>query len=153
MADRGRDRGSEDAADKTTGQWLALVLGAMFTLAGIAGFFVTGLSDFANNSDKTLMGLEVNPLHNLVHLALGLLGLALWRRRDTARAYGWITSAGYGLVFLYGLIAVGNDDPNLLSINAADNAFHLAVALGGVATALLAVPRRGRGSIRSARTA
>ena len=136
---------TRDHTDKTPGQWLALALGAAFTLAGIAGFFVTGLEDFANNSDKTLLGLEVNPLHNIVHLTLGLLGLAMWRRRDTARTYGLLTFAGYMVVFFYGLAVSGNEGPNLLSLNAADNAFHFATALAGAATAALA-DRRGIGT-------
>lgn len=130
------DGGAYD--DKTPGQWLALGLGVLFTLVGTLGFFVTGFDDFASNSDKTLLGLEINPLHNLVHLALGLLGLGMWRRRDSAKAYGWITFAGYAAVFLYGLVAAGDDSPNLLSLNSADNVFHFVVALVGVATALLA---------------
>lgn len=142
MASRHAGGFEGESDDKTPGQWLALVLGALFTLVGVLGFFVTGFDDFANNSDKTLLGLELNPLHNLVHLALGLLGLAMWRRRDSARMYGWITFAGYGLVFLYGLIAVGDDGPNLLSLNSADNVFHIVVAVAGLATALLAT--RGR---------
>jgi hypothetical protein len=56
--------------------------------------------------------LEINPLHNLVHLAIGLAGLALWRRLDTARTYGWLLAAGCGLAFLYGLFAARNSDIN-----------------------------------------
>lgn len=129
--------------EKTIGQWLALTLGVAFTLAGLAGFAVTGFDNFASNTDKTLLGLEVNPLHNIVHLALGVLGLVMWRRPDTARTYGWLTLIGYGGVFLYGLVAVGNDDPNLLSINAADNVFHITVALLGLVAALTAYRRTG----------
>ena len=88
------------ASDPTTrhpSQLLALVIGAVYTLVGIAGFFVTGFDNFAAETDKTLLGFEINPLHNLVHLAIGLAGLALWRRLDTARTYGWLLAAGYGL--------------------------------------------------------
>jgi hypothetical protein len=41
---------------------------------------------------------------------------------DTARTYGWLLAAGYGLAFLYGLFAAGNSDINFLSLNGADNA-------------------------------
>jgi hypothetical protein len=149
---RGRTDG-DAYDDKTPGQWLALGLGVLFTLIGIVGFVVTGFDDFASNSDKTLLGLEINPLHNLVHLALGLLGLAMWRRRDTAKTYGWITFAGYAAVFLYGLVAAGDDSPNLLSLNSADNVFHFAVALVGVATALLADRERRPLATRRTRSA
>ena len=85
-------------------QLLALAIGAVYTLIGILGFFITGFDNFAAETDKTLLGFEINPLHNLVHLAIGLAGLALWRRLDTARIYGWLLAAGYGLAFLYGAV-------------------------------------------------
>ena len=124
------------AADRHPAQLLALTIGVVYTLVGIAGFFVTGFENFAAETDKTLAGFEINPLHNIVHLAIGLAGLALWRRLDTARTYGWLLAAGYGLAFLYGLFAAGNSDINFLSINGADNGLHLVSAAAGVAIAL-----------------
>jgi hypothetical protein len=125
-------------------QLLALAIGAVYTLIGILGFFITGFETFAAETDKTLLGFEINPLHNLVHLAIGLAGLALWRRLDTARAYGWLLAAGYGLTFLYGLFAAGNSDINFLSINGADNGLHLVSAAAGLAIALWPAQRTAR---------
>ncbi len=82
------------------------------------------------------MGFEINPLPNIVHLLIRLAGLAMWKRLDTARTYGWLLAVGYGLTFLYGLFAVGNSDINFLSLNAADNVLHLVSAIAGVAIAL-----------------
>lgn len=129
-------------------QWLALGLGAVYTLVGLAGFAVTGLDNFASNTDKTLLGFELNPLHNIVHLVIGLAGLAMWRRFDMARTYGWALAVGYGAVFVYGLVAVGNDDPNILSLNTADNGLHLGTALVGLVMALApaATARRTTGT-------
>jgi uncharacterized membrane protein YuzA (DUF378 family) len=148
---------SRPASDPTTrhpSQLLALVIGVAYTLVGIAGFFVTGFESFAAETDKTLLGFEINPLHNIVHLAIGLAGLALWRRLDTARTYGWLLTAGYGLAFLYGLFAAGNSDINFLSLNGADNGLHLVSAAAGVAIALWpadrTAPRRGGVGDRSA---
>jgi ABC-type transport system involved in multi-copper enzyme maturation permease subunit len=125
-------------------QLLALAIGAVYTLVGILGFFVTGFDNFASETNKTLLGFEVNPLHNIVHLVIGLAGLALWRRLDTARTYGWLLAAGYGLAFIYGLFAAGNSDINFLSINGADNVLHLVSALAGVAIALWPADRTAR---------
>jgi hypothetical protein len=36
-------------------QLLALAIGAVYTLVGIAGFFVTGFENFAAETDKTLL--------------------------------------------------------------------------------------------------
>jgi ABC-type transport system involved in multi-copper enzyme maturation permease subunit len=127
------------ASDPTTrhpSQLLALAIGAVYTLVGILGFLVTGFENFAAETDKTLLGFEINPLHTLVHLAIGLAGFALWRRLDTARTYGWLLAAGYGLAFLYGLFAAGNRDINFLSLNGADNGLHLVSAVAGLAIAL-----------------
>ena len=76
-------------ATRHPSQLLALTIGAIYTLVGLLGFLVTGLDNFAAETDKTLLGFEINLLHNIVHLAIGLAGLALWRRLDTARTYGW----------------------------------------------------------------
>jgi len=123
-------------ATRHPSQLLALAIGVVYTLVGLAGFLVTGFENFAAETDKTLVGFEINPLHNLVHLVIGLAGLALWRRLDTARTYGWLLAVGYGLAFLYGLFAAGNSDINFLSLNGADNGLHLVSALAGLAIAL-----------------
>ena len=125
-------------------QLLALAVGVVYTLIGILGFFVTGLENFAAETDKTLLGFEVNPLHNVVHLVIGLAGLAMWRRLDGARLYGWLLAAGYGLAFVYGLFAAGNSDINFLSINGADNVLHLVSAAAGLAIALWPAQRTAR---------
>ena len=125
-------------------QLLALAIGAIYTLVGLLGFLVTGFENFAAETDKTLLGFEINPLHNLVHLAIGLAGLALWQRLDTAKAYGWLLAAGYGLAFLYGLVAAGNSDINFLSLNGADNGLHLVSAVAGLAIALWPAQRTAR---------
>jgi uncharacterized membrane protein YuzA (DUF378 family) len=134
-------RPASDPTTKHPSQLLALAIGAVYTLVGIAGFLVTGFDNFAAETDKTLLGFEVNPLHNIVHLAIGLAGLALWRRLDTAKTYGWLLAAGYGLAFLYGLFAAGNSDINFLSLNGPDNGLHLVSAVAGLAIALLPADR------------
>ena len=128
---------AEDARD--AGRTLALVIGATYTLVGIIGFFVTGFEDFAAPTNERLLGIfEINPLHNVVHLVIGLAGLAMWKRRDSARAYGMALALGYGLTFLYGLFVAGKDtSANFLSINGADNVLHLGSALAGIAIVML----------------
>jgi ABC-type transport system involved in multi-copper enzyme maturation permease subunit len=141
-----------DATTRHPAQLLALAIGVVYTLVGIAGFLVTGFDNFAAETDKTLLGFEINPLHNIVHLAIGLAGLALWRRLDTARTYGWLLAAGYGLAFIYGLFAAGNRDINFLSLNSADNILHLVSALAGLAIALWPTDRTARANIADRRT-
>jgi hypothetical protein len=97
--------------DRHPAQWLALVIGAAYVLAGLAGFAVTGFDGFAAPDGELLLGLEVNPLHNIVHLLIGAAGLALWNRLDRARIYGWLLAIGYGAVFVYGLFVANSDEP------------------------------------------
>ncbi|HEV2891180.1 MAG TPA: DUF4383 domain-containing protein [Frankiaceae bacterium] len=125
------------------GRRLALAIGAAYVLVGLVGFAVTGFDDFAGPTDERLLGVfGLNPLHNVVHLLIGFGGLALWRRVDTAKAYGAALVAGYGATFLYGLAVSGRDNAaNFLSINAADNGLHLVSALAGVAILML-LPKR-----------
>lgn len=95
--------------------------------------------NFAAETDKTLLGFEINPLHNIVHLVIGLAGLALSRTLATARTYGWLLAIEYGAAFIYGLFAVGNSDLNFLSLNTTDNILHLVSTLVGLAIALFPV--------------
>ena len=131
------------------GRRLALGIGVAYVLVGVLGFFVTGFDDFAGTAqDERLLGVfRLNPLHNVVHLLIGFGGLALWKTRESARAYGAALVAGYGATFAYGLYAAGKETgANFLALNAADNGLHLvsavagAVILGLLARAPRAVP-------------
>ncbi|HEX8582118.1 MAG TPA: DUF4383 domain-containing protein, partial [Acidimicrobiales bacterium] len=131
MATRPTHTASNQGTGYSPAQYIALALGIAFVLAGIVGFFVTGFDDFADtNTNETLLGLELNPLHNIVHLALGIPGLLLWRRVDTAKTYLWLLVVGYAAVFVYGLfVAEDDNEANILSLNSADNVFHAAIVV------------------------
>ena len=127
-------------------QRLALVVGALFTVVGLAGFAVTGFDGWtAHDPDQTLLGFAVNPLHNVVHLLIGVVGLLLGRTDGSARLYGWLLAVGYGAVLVYGLAVAGQADGNVLNINGADNVLHGASVVAGLVTALWP-RRRDRGS-------
>lgn len=139
--------------DRHPAQWLALVIGILYVLVGLAGFAVTGFDGFAEPDGELLLGLfEVNPLHNIVHLLIGAVGLALWNRLDRARIYGWFLAIGYGATFVYGLFVANTDDQaNFLALNQADNGLHLISALAGLAIALW--PARDHDRTRTGTTA
>ncbi|WP_104524348.1 DUF4383 domain-containing protein [Blastococcus atacamensis] len=124
---------------KTVPEILGLAFGAIYLLVGIVGFFITGFDDFfAHNTNETILGFEINGMHNVVHILIGLAGLALSRTLAGARTYGWLLAIGYGAAFVYGLIAMGKDW-DFLSINTADNVLHIATAIVGLVIALLPV--------------
>ena len=114
-------------------QVLGLAFGAIYLLVGIVGFFITGFDHFADNEEhEMLLFFMINPLHNVVHLLIGVVGLALSRTLAGAKTFGLLLAVGYGLAFIYGVIAVGKDW-DFLNINWADNVLHLVSAIvGGV---------------------
>lgn len=129
---------STHSGSRTVPEILGLAFGAVYLLVGIVGFFVTGFDDFAGHGDHTLLIFDINPLHNVVHIVIGIAGLLLSRTLAGARTYGWLLAVGYGAAFVYGLVAVG-EDWDVLNINAADNVLHIATALIGLVIALLPV--------------
>lgn len=133
-------------------QMLALVFGAVYLLVGIVGFFWTGGSHFADRGgDDMLIGVfMINPLHNIVHIVIGLAGLALARTLAGARTYGWLLFVGYAAASVYGFAAI-DKSWDFLAINSADNVLHVATTLIGLVIALAPVDERVHG--RTARTA
>ena len=127
MAASARDTG----AGRPWPQTLGLAFGAIYLLVGIVGFFVTGFDNFAGNrQDEMLLVFMINPLHNIVHILIGVAGLALSRTLAGAKTFGLLLAVGYGLAFLYGVIAVGKEW-DILNINWADNVLHILSAVVG----------------------
>jgi len=130
---------------RTPAQLYALSFGAVLLLVGILGFIAD--SSFGSGSDvqgDDFIIFEVNGWHNIVHIASGLLGLALWRRADTARAYALGFGAVYLVVTIWGFIT-GDNVLWLIPVDTADNFLHLAIALTGIAAGLASSPEVHRG--------
>jgi uncharacterized membrane protein YuzA (DUF378 family) len=105
------------------------VFGVVYLLVGIAGFVVTSGSGFAGTEGGTLLIFEVNPLHNIIHLAIGaLLTVAGTSSVRAARAANTAVGAVYLLVGLLGLFLIGTG-ANILALNGADNVLHFASAV------------------------
>jgi Domain of unknown function (DUF4383) len=131
--------GSTDTGTRAWPQILALAFGVVYLLIGIVGFFITGFDNFADNGQhEMLLGFMINPLHNIVHIVIGVAGLLLARTLAGARTYGWLLFAGYALAFVYGLFAVGKSW-DVLNLNGADNVLHVATAVVGLVIALAPV--------------
>ena len=115
---------------ETTNQKVGWILGIVYIVIGIAGFLVTGVDDFmTTNSDEALVGFELNPLHNIVHLAVGLaLLLAARSSAASSRTMNTLVGAVYLLVGIVGFFII-DSEANILSLNSADNLLHLASAL------------------------
>lgn len=89
----------------------------------------------ATDTDQRLIVFELNPLHNVVHLAIGAALLAGSARPSAARMTAIAVGATYALVGVIGFWAVG-EPWNILSLNQPDNWLHIGtavLALGAVA--------------------
>jgi hypothetical protein len=94
-------------------RYFALVVGAAFTLAGIAGFlpFFTphpppGAPDLiVDTSYGLLLGLfPVNLIHNLFHFSVGVLGLLAFRSYASALQFSRFLGIALGILTLMGMI-------------------------------------------------
>ena len=107
-------------------------------LAGILGFLADSAFDTGSDidGDKLLGIFEVNGIHNLVHLASGLVLLAASPKRASARAVAIAFGVVYGIVTIIGLID-GKTVLGLIPVNPADNVLHIALSLLGIITGLM----------------
>jgi hypothetical protein len=123
---------------RTPAQVYSLVFGATLLLAGILGFFYSAAFGSPGETDKLLGIFAVNGWHNVVHIASGVLGLALAGRADTARLYALGFGAVYLVVTIWGFaLGDGGNILGFLPVNTEDNFLHLAISLAGIAAGLL----------------
>lgn len=122
-------------------QRFAQVFGLIYLVVGIAGFIpvrpllVEELPPpIIGPFDGYLLGLfAVNWFHSLTHLAIGAIGLAVYRSPTGAMAYALALGVAYALLFLIGLITDLSAFGGLLPLNALDDVLHIltaAVAFG-----------------------
>ncbi|WP_067494887.1 DUF4383 domain-containing protein [Actinoplanes sp. TFC3] len=137
------------AAARTPVRTAALAVSIVFVLVGILGFIpgiTTNYGDMAfagHHSDAHLLGIfQVSILHNIVHLLFGLVGLALARTSEGARAFLIGGGAIYLVLWLYGLIVGQDSSANFVPLNTADDWLHLLLGLGMIALGLLLTRRR-----------
>lgn len=135
------------AGGRTWGEIVTAVLGAVYLVVGVAGFFVTGGLGVAQTQGSTLLSLfEVNPLHNVVHLGIGAaLVLSYLAGRTAVGIVATLIGAVYLIVGLSGPFVTGTD-ANILALNSLDHALHL-----GSAAALLAAGINARRAARAVR--
>jgi hypothetical protein len=118
-------------------QLFALVAGATLVVVGLVGFAADGsFATGAGVDGGSLIGFEVNGLHNLVHIASGLLLLAGAPRPGGARAVCLIFGLTYGAVTVIGLID-GDTVLRLFPVNPADNVLHIALSAFALAFAFV----------------
>jgi hypothetical protein len=111
----------------TPAQRFAAAFGVVYLLVGVAGFALTGVTDFSDHNHATLLIFAVNPLHNIIHLALGIAWLAAAPRHRTARLANLAIGVVLGLVTVLGFVGV-TDILGMSGFADPDNFLHLATA-------------------------
>lgn len=102
----------------------ARLLGVVFLAVGVLGFFPQA------TPNGVLLGVfPVNTLHNIVHCALGLWGLAAGGTMAAAVMYMRALTLIYGLLAVLGLIPATNTLFGLVPLHGADVALHAAFAV------------------------
>jgi Domain of unknown function (DUF4383) len=118
-------------------QIAALLVGVTFLLPGVLGFVpgvtthIDMLSFAGHHSEAKLLGLfDISVLHNIVHLAFGVAGVAFARTFTGARRYLIGSGAIYLVLSIYGLVVDQQSAANFVPVNTADNWLHLVLATG-----------------------
>ncbi|MBW5420093.1 DUF4383 domain-containing protein [Streptomyces sp. BG9H] len=133
---------------RTPVQQAALLVGAVFLLVGVLGFIPGITTDYdtmkfaSHDSHAELLGIfQVSILHNLVHLAFGVAGLAMARTAATARTFLLVGGAIYLVLWLYGLIIDHHSSANFVPLNNADDWLHFVLGIGMIALGALLTRR------------
>jgi Domain of unknown function (DUF4383) len=136
--------------DRPLVQVVADLVGAVFLIIGIAGFIpgitthLYGGLDFAgHDGNAQLIGLfQVSILHNLVHIAFGIAGLALARTWSGARTFLIGGGIIYLALWLYGLIIDKDSAANFVPLDRANDWLHFLLGLGMIVAGVLTTRER-----------
>jgi hypothetical protein len=109
--------------NRSTVQMVALIFGAIYLVAGVLGFlpFLGGSYTMTNHA---LLGLfNINLLHNVVHIVIGIAGLAAAASVANSRTFCQVVGV---ILLLLGVLGVFVANPlGLLNIGGLDIALHL----------------------------
>ena len=121
---------------RSLNQTLALAFGAVYALVGVIGFFVSGDVDFAGKEGASLLGFDVNGLHNIVHFLIGVALIAASRTHAAARGANLAIGAVYIALALLGPV-INDTAADIIGLNGADHFLHFASGVMLVAAALV----------------
>ena len=115
---------STSASAWTVNRAVALIIGIVFLIIGIVGLIT-------DTTSGSLLGFQVDLVHNLVHLVTGIVALAAafcgWSRRFN-QVFGIIYLL-VGIAGLFPALYFGGKLLGIMAVNGADNVLHLLVGL------------------------
>lgn len=109
---------------------IAIIFGVIFVVVGILGF-VPGVTSFMPDEEhgRLFGAFAVDTLHNLVHIATGVVAIACGIASDTAsRNYFKIFGVIYAVVAVLGFFYGKAPLLGLMANNVADAVLHTAIA-------------------------
>jgi uncharacterized membrane protein len=122
-------------------QRVGLAVGAFYVAIGVLGFFVTGFNvGFTAEAGDKLLGVAINPFHNLAHIGIGAILLIFALQKNIAAAEGAVMGVGlfYIVAFVIGVTAP--DNLTILGIRGEDqlaNFFHAVTGILLLAVGLI----------------
>jgi hypothetical protein len=129
-------------------QGAAVLIAAAFLIIGVLGFIPGATSHLdqlqwaGRHSGAMLFGMfAVSGLHNIVHLASGVIGFIFARTYAASRAYLLGGGLAYLALWIFGLLMNQRSALNILPLNNADNWLHFGL---GVVMLLLGLTLAGQ---------
>jgi hypothetical protein len=129
-------------------QGAAIIVAGAFLVVGVLGFIpgVTAHLDqlqwAGHHSGAKLFGVfAVSGLHNIVHVAFGVIGFIFARTYAASRAYLLAGGIAYLALWAHGLVMDSGSALNILMLNNADNWLHFGL---GIVMVLLALTLAGQ---------
>jgi hypothetical protein len=108
---------------------VGVAFGAFYVTIGIIGFFITGFGGaLTGEHGDSLLGISINQFHNIVHLGIGVLLLALSLQKNEAAAEGAVMGVGLFYVVAFVIGVMNSDNLTIIGMRGADdpaNFFHL----------------------------
>jgi len=114
---------------KTPAQIFALAFGVVYLSIGLIGFGVTGFDGWVSSATaEKFLVFPVNPLHNFVHIAVGVLWMIASARHESARRVSVLIGLVYAATAAAGFLGV-LDFLAIPSAGSADNWLHLSTSM------------------------
>ena len=108
---------------------VGVAFGAFYVAIGIIGFFITGFGGaLTGEHGDAILGISINQFHNIVHLGIGALLLALSLQKNEAAAEGAVMGVGLFYVVAFVIGVMNSDNLTIIGMRGADdpaNFFHL----------------------------
>jgi hypothetical protein len=125
---------------RNVAQLFAVVVGVTYLAVGVIGFAATGFTGAVVDGPDKLIGFDLNPFHNIVHIGVGAILLVTGMLRDPVIAQGALI--GGGLVYLLAALLGFLGGLEIISINdgdelAPDNFLHLFSGLAALAAGII----------------